>query len=265
MRRVLARRQHYRDYRQCVFAGEVEIALVVRRAAENGAGAVFHQHEIGDIDRHLPRRIERVDGLERGAVAALLGRLDDGFAGAEPVAFGDELGEPRVVRGEALCQRMVRRQRQERGAVERVGAGREHLDRRVLPGNPEQHAGALGAADPVLLHQPDALGPAVERLQRSEQLLAERGDAQVPLRQQPLLDQRAGAPAASVDDLLVGQDRVLDRVPVDPGFLAVGEARREEVEEHLLLVAVVFGVAGGDLARPVIGKTHALELARASR
>ncbi len=44
-----------------VFAGEIEIALVVRGAAEDRAGAIAHQHEVRDIDRQLPVRIERMD------------------------------------------------------------------------------------------------------------------------------------------------------------------------------------------------------------
>ena len=56
-----ARRAHHRDVAEAVFVGEIEVALVVRRAAEDGAGAVFHQDEIGDIDRQLPGRIEGMD------------------------------------------------------------------------------------------------------------------------------------------------------------------------------------------------------------
>ena len=47
-------------HRQAVFAREVQVALVVRRAAEDRAGAVIHQHEIRDIDRQLPVR-DRTD------------------------------------------------------------------------------------------------------------------------------------------------------------------------------------------------------------
>ena len=54
----------------------------------------------------------------------------------------------------------------------------------------------------------------------------------------------SGSPAAAVDHLLVGQHGVLDRVPIDPRLLAVGEPGREEVEKHLLLVPVIFRMAG---------------------
>src|SRR3546814_3539631 len=72
--------------------------------------------------------------------------------------------------------------------------------------------------------------------------------------------QRPGAPAAAVDHLLVGEHGVLDGVPVHPAFLAVGQARLQEVEEHLLLVAIVARVAGCDLAPPVVAEPHASEL-----
>ena len=49
-------------------------------------------------------------------------------------------------------------------------------------------------------------------------------------------------------------------IPIDPGFLAVGEIRCEEIEKHLLFVAIVVRMAGRDLARPVIGEAHALQL-----
>ena len=48
---ILMRRQHDGAHRQAVFAGEIEVALVMGRAAEDRAGAVIHQDEIRDIDR----------------------------------------------------------------------------------------------------------------------------------------------------------------------------------------------------------------------
>ncbi len=81
------------------------------------------------------------------------------------------------------------------------------------------------------------------------------------MREQPLLDEGAGAPAAAVDDLLVRQHGLVDRVPIDPRLLAVGKTGGEEVGEHLLLVPVIVRMAGRDLALPVIGQPHALQLA----
>ena len=59
-RRILTRRAHHRHVAEPVFVDEIEVALVVRRAAEDRAGAVIHQDEVGDIDRQLPARIERM-------------------------------------------------------------------------------------------------------------------------------------------------------------------------------------------------------------
>ena len=70
----------------------------------------------------------------------------------------------------------------------------------------------------------------------------------------------AGAPALALDHLLVGQHGLVDGIPVDPGLAAVGEPRLPEVEEHLLLVAVVARVAGRELAAPVERQAHRLEL-----
>ncbi len=42
------------DHRKPVFATEIKVALVMGRAAEDRAGAVVHQDEIGDPDRQFP-------------------------------------------------------------------------------------------------------------------------------------------------------------------------------------------------------------------
>ena len=116
------------------------------------------------------------------------------------------------------------------------------------------------AADPVLLHQPDFFRPAVELVERGEQVLRIVADLEEPLRQLALLDRRAGAPAAAVDDLLVGEHGHVDRVPVHLGLLALDQPGLEEVEEHPLLVLVIGRVAGRDLAAPVERQPHRLEL-----
>ncbi len=59
------------------------------------------------------------------------------------------------------------------------------------------------------LHQAHFLRPLVERLQGFQQLVGILGDAEEPLRQLALLHKRAGTPAASVDDLLVGEHGVV--------------------------------------------------------
>ena len=118
----------------------------------------------------------------------------------------------------------------------------------------------MGTPDPVALHEPHLLGPTRQRLQRIQEFVGEAGDAEEPLRQSAFLDDRARAPAAPVHDLLVGEHGAIDGIPVDPGLLALDESGLEEVQEQRLLVFVVAGVAGRELALPVDRKPHQLEL-----
>ncbi len=73
---VGVRRQYHFDHRQIVFAGKIQVALVVGRAAENGAGAVIHQDEVGDPDVERFTRLERMHHFQAGIEADLLGRID---------------------------------------------------------------------------------------------------------------------------------------------------------------------------------------------
>ena len=235
----------------------------MRGAAEHRAGAVIHQHEIGDEQRQLPVRIERMDHREASIIALLFGGLDLGGGGAGALALGDERLERRIARGERLGDRMIGGDRREACAEQRVGARREHLEalvdaRRRIELEGEAHA--LRLADPVLLHRPDLFGPLVERGEAFEQVVGEVGDLEEPLAELAPLDQRAGAPAAPVDHLLVGEHGHVDRIPVDRRFLAVDEARRIEIEEQRLLLAVIIGLAGGEFAAPVEREADPLEL-----
>ena len=56
-RRVIVQRKERVFDRQVILAHEIQIALVVGRAAEDRAGAVIHQNEIGDPDGQLPVRV----------------------------------------------------------------------------------------------------------------------------------------------------------------------------------------------------------------
>ena len=229
--RVLARRADHRHVAEAVLVDEIQVALVVRRAAEDRAGAVFHQDEVRDIDRQLPRRIERMQRADAGVEAELLGGVDLGLRRAHVLALVDERRELRIVLRRRLRQRMIRRDRHELRAEQRVRPRRENLQlalavrASVLRIEREANQQALAAADPVLLHQPDFFRPAVELVERVEQVLRIVADLEEPLRQLALLDQRAGAPAAAVDDLLVGEHGHVDRVPVHLRLLALDQAR----------------------------------------
>jgi hypothetical protein len=94
------------------------------------------------------------------------------------------------------------------------------------------------------------LGP-LDGVEVVEQAVGVVGDAEEPLLELAHLDLMPAALAAPVDDLLVGQDRLVVRAPLDGGLLAVGQAAAEEPQEDPLGPAVVGGVMGRELARPV--------------
>ena len=260
-RRIDALRADHRRRAETIASRKVQIALVMRRAAEDRARAVIHQDEIGDIDRQRPIGIEGMNDAQPRVIALLLRRLDRRDRGADMAAFLREGGERRVARSRFARERVIGRERHEFRAEQSVRPRGEHLDLAGrIAGQSEADQQPLRAADPIALHQPHLLRPAVERVERGEQIVGVCADAQEPLGQLALLDQRAGAPAAPVDHLLIGEHGVIDRVPIDLGLLAIDEAAGEKVEEQLLLVLVIGRVASGDLARPVERQPHGFEL-----
>ena len=269
-RGIDARRADHRRRAEAVDVDEIEVALVVRGAAEDRARAVIHQDEIGDIDRQRPVRVERMRDPQAGVVALLFRRLDRGDRGADAPAFLDEGGKLRVMRGGGRRERVIRGDRHKFGAEQSIGPRRVDFQfgRRALPRQRPQRTGfdgeadqqAFRAPDPVALHEAHFVGPAIEPVERAQQFLGIVGDLEEPLRQFALLDDRAGPPAAPVHHLLVGEHGMVDRVPVHLGFLARDQSRPEEIQEQLLLMLVVSGIAGRDLARPVERQTHGFEL-----
>ncbi len=86
------------------------------------------------------------------------------------------------------------------------------------------------------------------------------GDLEEPLRQLFLFDQRARPPAAAIDDLLVGEDRVIHRVPVHLAFFAIDKTRFVESLKQPLLLVIVVRIAGREFARPIERQADALQL-----
>ena len=232
----------------------------MRRAAEDRAGAIVHQHIVHDPDGQMPVRIERMLDRQAGVEAHLLGGVELFGGGALPAAFLDERCEFGRILRQFLGQRMVGRNRREARAEQRVGTRRKDVEPGRAADHLEAEFQALRLADPVFLHQPHLVGPFVEALQPFEQLVGEVGDLEEPLRQFLLLDERARAPAATVDHLLVREHGHVDGVPVDVAFLARDEAVRKQVEEQRLFLPVIVGFAGRELAAPVDRETEALEL-----
>ncbi len=245
---------------------EVEVALVVPGDGHDRAGAVLHQHVVGDVHRD-PLAVDRVDhaapqrhaGLRALGVGALLLGLRQHLVDvvAHRLLVLGAGGQPQHVR-------VLGRHDEERRAEQRVRAGGEdrvvgaHLRAR------ERDLGALGAADPVALHRDHVVRP-VDRRQVVQQAVGVVGDAEEPLLQLAQLDRRAAALAVTVDDLLVGQHRGVLGTPVDRGLLAVGQAALEQLQEDPLRPAVVARLVGAELARPVDRDAPRAELALEGR
>ena len=248
--------------RQVEPLGECEVALVVRRHGHDRPGAVLHQHVVGDVHwdalavdgvDHVPAQEDA--GLLLVGRAPLLGGLHQRVVDVAP----DLVLASRAVR-QPVEVGVLRREDEERRAEQRVGACGEDriVDPQLLAA--ECHLGALGAADPVALHRLDVLGP-LDRVEVVEQAVGVVGDPELPLLELLGLDLRAAALATTVDHLLVGQNGLVVRAPLDRGLLAVGQAVLVELQEDPLRPAVVPRLVGAELARPVDRDAPFAELA----
>ena len=148
-----------------------------------------------------------------------------------------------LVRRQRVDERMLRREDEVGRAEDRVGTRREDADVDCCAVNSpcpardrggagelleilhaERDLGAFGPADPVPLRLLGRLRP-VEPVEVVEQAPGVLRDAEKPLLQEPLLDLGAAALALAGDDLLVGEDGLVVRAPVDRRALLVREAR----------------------------------------
>ena len=238
--------------------GELAVALVVRGHGHDRAGAVLHQHVVGDVHGQ-PLAVDGVRRVEAGEDAGLLllGRPLLAAPGRRLLRV-----RPNVVVVDALDERMLGRQDEERRAEQRVGPRREDGNVRVELVDPEQDLRALRATDPVAL---DRLRPLRPPRRPSGRSYSSSSSAYSVMLEEPLLevarlDLRAAALAAAVDDVLVRDDRLVVRAPVDRRRLAVGEAALEEPQEQPLRPAVEAGLVGRDLAVPVDRPAEPLHL-----
>ncbi len=149
---------------------------------------------------------------------------------------------------------MLGREHQEVRAVDRIDARREDVDLAERDPRP------FRPSDPVPLHRQHFFRPLVEPLGRLQQLVGIVGDAEEPLLELAHLDDRAAPPALAVDDLLVGEDGLAARAPVDLRALLVRQVALEHLQEQPLIPAVVLRLAGRELALPRVAHPHALEL-----
>ena len=113
-------RDHAQD-RQFVFGSEFEVALVMPRHAHHRAGAIFHQHEVGDEDRQFRAR-ERMLRGDRCAIPKLFRRFERGGGSRALLALVDKRGDRRIAR-QPLGNRVIGSNRAEARPEDRIGAG----------------------------------------------------------------------------------------------------------------------------------------------
>ncbi len=159
---------------------------------------------------------------------------------------------------------MVWRNGHERRAGQCIGTGciySECVKARDRRAQREIHFEAARLANPVFLHQTNLGRPVFKTVEGLFQLSGHVADLEEPLGQLALFHVRARSPAFAVDDLFIGENSHVDRIPVDLRILAIDKARFEHIKEQGLLLAIVFRVAGRELAVPVDGQAKRLHLA----
>ena len=177
--------------------------------------------------------------------------------------FGDadliaELGERWVVSCCLLHDGVLRCQCQIGRAHEGVGSRRVNLN--IVLRKREPHRGAFRSADPVALHGPHLFRPRVEGVEVIEQFLRVIRDFDEPLINRLALNGVVTAPAFAVDNLFVGEDRLIVLTPVHIGFFFVSQSTLHQPCKEPLFPAVILGRAGCQLPIPVVSKTKALQL-----
>src|SRR5205085_363718 len=162
----------------------------------------------------------------------------------------------------ALNQRVVNGQHDGVRAVDRVNARGEDSDSFVRVPDLKIYVRAFASTNPVALHRQNAFGPTRFYLAHVvEQLFGVRRDAEEPLLDVALLHGCAAAPAHAARRLLVRQNRLLLRAPVDGRDLFISQALFQHLQEEPLIPLVIVGAVRGYLAPPVETEAHTLELA----
>src|SRR6476469_7596227 len=123
----------------------------------------------------------------------------------------------------------------------------------------ERELSAFGAPNPVTLRSLCCLRP-VESVEVREQTLSVVTDPEEPLAQETLFDQRVATLARAADNLLVGENRLAARTPVDGRLLLVSQALLEELEENPLRPFVIIGIRSRELLGPVDHQARPLKL-----
>ena len=244
--------------------GEFEVAGVVAGHRHDRAGAVAHEHVVGDPngDAGPVCGIDRVAAGEHARLflVGLLPFHEVAACDLGPIGVHRRL---RIGSGDGVHQGMLRGQHHVGGPEQGVRPGGEHANAgllavRAATGDGKADVRALAAADPGGLRLLGDVRP-VHVGQVVEQLAGVVGDAEEPLRQLALLDRGFAAFAQSAGHLLIGQHRHARRAPVDRCLPALHEAGLVELEKHPLGPAVVADVGGVHGVVPVEHAPEALQ------
>ena len=143
---------------------------------------------------------------------------------------------------------------------ESVGSCREDLELFIGILYLKVDIGAVALADPVALHCLHLVRPALELVEAAEQPVGIICDLEIPLGEVLLRHFSMASLALPVDHLLVSQNSLAARTPVDRIVLLVCQSFFVELDEYPLSPFVVLRRACSDLAVPVIRKAHGSEL-----
>jgi hypothetical protein len=182
---LLPRRLDHHGDALAVFLGELKVPLVVGRHRHHRAGAVAHEHKIGDENGHVPAgdRVGAIAAGEHPLLGDVLQRAP-AFVHGPPVLheaahFRFLGGAP----GQGQGPGVLRGQAHEGGPPQGVLAGGEHGEGLGLPLHRKMDVRAQGFADPVALHGDDPLRPVVQTVQVGQQFFGVGGDLEEPLLQ----------------------------------------------------------------------------------
>ena len=158
---------------------------------------------------------------------------------------------------------MIRRNRHKARTIHRIRAGgiTNHVRYPMHRLNQmKRYFNPTGFTDPVALHQLHLGRPVIQMINRFQQFLGIIADLKEPLRQLTPLDLRARSPALTVNHLLIRQHGHIHRIPVHHRLFAIHQPFIHKVDEHALLLAVVFRITGRKFAAPVQRPAHRLHL-----
>ena len=251
---------------QVVFAGKGKVALIMRWHAHHCAIAIAHEHIVAHPQWHVCA-CNGVGYAQARGHAFFFFQCQFCFGGATFFAFFDEGSQWRVALRCTGGQRVLGRYGAEGYAHDGVGTGGKDVHFAVANQLPacicnavrKGKAYAFAFANPVLLHQAHALGPAVQggfrvaHLHMVEQLLRVVGNFEVVAWDFAFFYHCACAPAFAIDDLFVGKHGLVYGVPIDDLRFAVGNAFFQHFQEKPLVPFVVAGITGGKFAAPVYG------------